>query len=97
MILHTLNASPGSTAFDHCLAQVAADDGLLLMGNAVYAALANAPALARLRATGARLHVLEDDARTAGVTPQMSEDVLAIDFDAFVALSEQHARQVAWF
>ncbi|HET8704957.1 MAG TPA: DsrH/TusB family sulfur metabolism protein, partial [Pseudomonadales bacterium] len=44
MILHTLNKAPSSSdSLQRCLAAMAADDAVLLIENAVYAALADHP------------------------------------------------------
>ena len=96
MTLHTLNASPASGAFADCLGMVAAGDALLLLGDGVYAAMAGTGARARLDACGVQLYVLGDDAAAAGVLARM-DAVTVIDFDGFVALSEQFPRQLAWY
>jgi len=43
-----------------------------------------------------QLYVLGDDAAAAGVLARM-DAVTVIDFDGFVALSEQFPRQLAWY
>lgn len=96
MILHTLNASPTSAAFEQCLGAVAPGDAVLLLGNGVYAALDASDSLARLQATGAALYVLRDDAAAAGVGERLGA-IGTVDVDGFVALSEQFPRQLAWY
>ncbi len=96
MILHTLNASPGSTAFRDCLATAGAADTILLLGDGVYAALPGSEAEQALLACPARLRVLEIDARAAGLLQRLADSIL-IDMDGFVALSETHPRQLAWY
>ena len=53
MILHTLNASPSSIAFMDCVNIIAKDDALVLMGDGVYAALADTDASKALQDTDA--------------------------------------------
>ena len=96
VILHTLNASPGSGAFDDCLRAITADDALLLLGDGVYAAMAHSRAWERLRACGAPLYVLRADASAAGVLPLL-EEIEVVDMDGFVALTERYPRQLAWY
>ncbi len=95
MILHTLNASPSSSAFDDCLCLLGPEDALLLMGDAVYAAVTGTPAWERLRASAAEIFVLEKDARAAGITSALPANI--VDMDAFVALTERYPRQMAWY
>ncbi len=96
MVLHTFNASPTSSAFGDCLRLLTREDALVLMGDGVYAALADTAALRSLRASGAELFVLRDDALAAGIVAP-PEGVQAIDMDGFVALTERFARQLAWY
>lgn len=96
MVLHTLNASPASRAFAECLRLVVPGDSLLLLGDGVYAALANTPARAQLEATGAQLHVLQADAAAAGILSQL-DGLNTVDMAGFVALSERCPRQLAWY
>ena len=96
MILHTLNASPAQQAFADCLRVVAPGDHILLLGNGVYAALADSPARARLDACGAELHVLHRDAAAAGILAQL-DGAMTVDMAGFVTLSERCSRQLAWF
>jgi sulfur relay protein TusB/DsrH len=96
MILHTLNASPASRAFAECLQLVAPGDSILLLGAGVYAAVAGTAARAQLEATGAHLHVLEQDAAAAGILQRLG-GTDALDMAGFVALSERCPRQLAWF
>lgn len=97
MVLHTLNRSPDHPAFRQCLRLLAADDALLLLGDGVYAAMAGSPAAAELMASGVPVHVLQADARAAGVLDRLAEGVSVADYDGFVALSENYPRQQAWF
>jgi tRNA 2-thiouridine synthesizing protein B len=72
-------------------------DALLLLGDGVYAALAGTAPFDQLVNTGADLYVLESDAAAAGILSLMDNTVRLVDFDAFVALSEEFTRQQAWY
>ena len=97
MILHTLNAPPGRAAFTDCLRLIAAGDALLLMGDGVYAAIAQTDAGTALQASGAEIYVLAADATAAGVNSLLIEEATRVDMDGFVALTERFPRQQAWY
>ena len=94
MVLHTLNAIPGSNAFSDCLRLASAGDTIVLLGNGVYG-LMPAENLERLNAVGADLFVLATDADAAGIA--CPPEVQKIDYDALVTLSERYPRQLGWF
>ena len=96
-VLHTLNAAPSSPAYADCVRLLATGDALLLLGDAVYAAMQGTDACSQLRDTGADLYVLEADARSAGVQSRLNEQVVAVNFDTFAALTEKFSKQQAWY
>lgn len=96
LVLHTLSTSPSSAAFAECLRLVAPGDALLLLGDGVYAALAQTPARAQLDAAGIELYILHPDAAAAGVLSAL-DGITEVDMDGFVALSERFPRQLAWY
>ncbi len=96
MTLHTLAATPTSPAFDNCLRLVAPGDAILLLGDGVYAALADTEACKRLTDSGADVSVLQTDAAAAGVLARMGP-FAAVDMDGFVRLTEGFSRQLAWY
>lgn len=96
MILHTVSAAPDTNAFRDCLAVVSNEDAILLLGDAVYAALPENPRLAPLLATGAAVHLLAADALAAGVT-EPTAGVVTGDIEDFVSLTERYPRQMAWY
>ena len=97
MMLHTLNAAPDSAAFTECIRLLAAEDTLLLMGDGVYAALADTSASAALTQSGAALFVLQPHAAAAGILQRLCNGIEAADYDQFVALTEQYTKQQAWY
>lgn len=96
MVLHTVNCSPGNAAFTDCLRCASRGDTILLLGDAVYAAIEGATACTQLRASEARVLVLESDSGAAGLGPG-SLAFPCIDLDGFVGLSEYYPRQLAWY
>lgn len=96
MVLHTLNASPSSAAFSDCLRLIAPGDSLLLLGDAVYGAVAGSEARQALDKCGAAIYVLHDDATLAGVATRLQGTTL-VDMDGFVELTERLPRQLAWY
>ena len=96
MILHTLCASPSSTSFRECLAVLAEGDCLLLLGDGVYAASPSGADWESLAASGAEIHVLQPDARAAGIM-ELADTAIETDMDGFVELSERCSRQMAWY
>jgi tRNA 2-thiouridine synthesizing protein B len=96
VILHTLNASPASSAFFDCIRVVDVSDAIVLMGDGVYAALQGTKGYAELRATGVELYLLFPDAQVAGVI-HPAVGIISIDMADFVALTERFRRQLAWY
>ena len=96
MVLHTLNAAPGSAAFEDCLRLAGPDDAILLLGDGVYAALPGSEAAGRLQRCAAEVLILQEDAVAAGgaIASDLST---AVDMAGFVALSERYPRQLAWY
>lgn len=97
MLLHTLCRSPAHSALRDCLAVLGPNDALLLLGDGVYAALADGEAAALLAASGANVFVLEADAALAGVEGQLLPGAAVVDDEGFVALTEHYSRQLAWY
>ena len=95
MILHTINASPSTQAFSDCLKVVAPGDTILLLGDAVYAAMDGSSTGAALADCGAEVKVLQADAAAAGVLDDSRFEF--VDMAGFVALTENHPRQQAWY
>lgn len=96
MILHTLNASPSSAAFQNCLKVAQRGDAVVLMGDGVYAALHDTVACIALQEKEVELFVLGVDALLAGVT-EPAPGIHTIDMDGLVSLTEKFPRQQAWY
>ena len=96
MILHTLNASPSSAAFQDCLKVAHRGDAVVLMGDGVYAALEGTPACLEIQAKNIELFILGADALLAGIIEPAS-GIQTIEMDGLVALTERYPRQQAWY
>ena len=97
MTLHTLNCPPGHRQSEACLEALAPGDALLLLGDGVYHALGGSEAAGRLAQVPCPVCVLEAEARAAGLLARLADAVTVIDEDGFVALTEDHPRQLAWY
>ncbi|MEL0660770.1 sulfurtransferase complex subunit TusB [Psychromonas arctica] len=96
MILHTVNSSPLSTFSLHdCLKQIADNDILLLISDAVIATSATIEQKATLLKLheSKRLFVLQDDLEARGLVANVGQ---IIDYPAFVDLTIQCKSQLAW-
>jgi sulfur relay protein TusB/DsrH len=97
MILHTLSAPPESGVAEQCLAALAGEDTLMLLGSGVLNSW-------RFGATGgdalnipAPVYALEADIRAHGITLPEGSPVQMIDHAGFVELAVRCKKQVAWF
>jgi tRNA 2-thiouridine synthesizing protein B len=93
VILHTLSVSPRHPGFGDCLLAADTGDTILLLGDAVYAALEGSEACREMQEHSARVVALDTDVRAAGVTSAF----VSIDMAGFVALTEYYPRQLAWY
>ncbi|MEM9256933.1 MAG: sulfurtransferase complex subunit TusB [Pseudomonadota bacterium] len=96
MILHTVNAPPGSGPFEACLRCVAAKDQILLLGDGVYALTGSSDAINGLVNRGVGVHYLLEDVQALGVVFEPSIGH-AVDVSGFVELTERCTRQLAWY
>ncbi|HEY9033727.1 MAG TPA: sulfurtransferase complex subunit TusB [Pseudomonadales bacterium] len=86
MHLYLLSQSPfNSEAFASTLALATADDTVMLINDAVYAALPGTAISASIAAHPARFMALDDDLLARGVDASPSP-ITVIDMDAFVRL-----------
>jgi sulfur relay protein TusB/DsrH len=95
MNLHCLYRTPDSPAALRLLEELSPADTVLLLGEGVVLARESNPALAEWVATGARLHVLDDDMAAYGIDAPAPE-VSPLSYADWVALSEQCNTQRAW-
>lgn len=83
-----------------CLDRAGQGDAVLLLGDAVYAALRQAPATGGLLAPvrGIPVHVLRPDLEARGLAPsELAEGVRPVDYDGFVGLTVEYHPLLSWF
>ena len=96
MVLHTVNASPSAVAYRDCLRLLGTGDALLLMGDGVYAALADTETCEALLSRDIEVYLLDGDVRAAGVEACLGVGTV-LDMAEFVGLTERYDRQLAWY
>lgn len=100
MTLHTWNKYNHHVAtFDICLAQLGADDALLLLEDAV-CLLLDADFLQRFdecATRGSKLFVLAEDLAARGISARISPVASVIGYKEFVSLCLHHERVANWF
>ncbi len=94
MALHCLSAAPGSETFSRCLRIANSGDAVLLMGDACYAVLSDSDYASALSNCAASVSVLAVDAAARGLS---GEAIQTTDSEGFVALTEAHQKQLAWY
>ena len=97
-MLHIVNRSPyQSRSIEQCLNQLQPNDALLLIEDAVYAALKNSRWQSSLTASNAKLYVLESDLMARGLSDKpLSETIKQVDYSGFVELTENHTPIHSW-
>ncbi|MEQ8516655.1 MAG: sulfurtransferase complex subunit TusB [Chromatocurvus sp.] len=97
MTLHTVNLLPDHPDCQRCIRQLAPGDAVIFLGRGVWIANARAAWLPDWEIDGVELHVLDDDLAASGLAGQRAPSVALLDLPGFVALTEQHRVQRAWF
>lgn len=100
--LHLVFTAPtAGSALADCLRAAADGDTVLLLQDAVYAAVARATIPSELlrdaAANGIVLAALAPDVSARGVGALLHPGISLVDDDAFVALTERHPRILSWF
>jgi tRNA 2-thiouridine synthesizing protein B len=96
MILHVVNTSPFQTsALKDCLEQMADEDQLLLIEDAVVASCADSQVSEQLALLSKEGHfwVLSDDLKARGLTAKRGQ---RCDYQQFVTLAFAAKSQIAW-
>jgi tRNA 2-thiouridine synthesizing protein B len=99
--LHTVNKSPFShTALNSCLTVCGPDDGVILLEDGIYGAMASAPSHTQLKeilARGIRVYALKPDVDARGIGEKLMAEVELADYEKFVQLSVQHRCVQSWY
>lgn len=100
MLLHTVNKSPYERgALDACLAHAVKGSAVLLIEDAVYAAVKGSSASAKLAEGGKdlSLFVLGPDLKARGMDPaNVIDGMTVVDYAGFVDLAVQYKQVQAW-
>ena len=95
MILHKVSTSPfDDHALGQCLSLMAADDGLLLLQDAVYAAHGEQQWSKQLAKVN-QLYVLDEDAKARAISLSHVKARL-VDYSEFVSLSLHYQKVMSW-
>ncbi len=99
-MLHIVNKSPTErNNLDSCLRLAQAGSVILLIEDAVYAAMANTETAARMKQASETFNffVLAPDLKARGLTDlPLIQNIELIDYDGFVELTEQHTNIHSW-
>jgi len=99
-ILHTVNKSPyEKSSLDSCLRYAKAGSAILLIEDAVYAAVKGAAFEDRLQtaAQGKKLYVLGPDLKARGIAEdRLIAGIEVVDYAGFVDLSVEHDKVSSW-
>lgn len=98
--LHTVNKSPfEKCSLDSCLRIMQPESAMLLLEDAVYAAVKGTAVEAKIRAAAAHclIYVLAPDLKARGLEREACiEAVRLVDYGGFVDLATEHDKVQAW-
>ncbi|HEY3698928.1 MAG TPA: sulfurtransferase complex subunit TusB [Spongiibacteraceae bacterium] len=97
-MLHTINKSPYADAsLDECLRVCDGDDVILLIEDAVYAALTGSVWSARLTTSAKAVYVLRPDAAARGMANRIAANIGTVDYVGFVQLCCDNLAIQSWY
>lgn len=95
-ILHTLHRSAWLSDVSALLRVCKEGDALLLLQDGVTAAIAGSRFLESLRNAPITVYALKEDIDARGLSGQISDSVVRVDYTDFVRLAVKHPSQMAW-
>lgn len=96
MILHILTKAPGSSAAIQMQQAIADQDTVMLIEEAVTAALD--PAWEAWQQCHSRIYLLSEDLVARGLANIATDNHLpTLEIDSFVSLTEQYAKSITWY
>jgi tRNA 2-thiouridine synthesizing protein B len=98
-VLHIVNKSPyEKTALASCLAHATKGSAVLLIEDAVYAAVKGGAAEAELKHAMGRveMYALGPDLEARGVKDRVIDGVKLVDYGGFVDLAAEHRTSQSW-
>lgn len=99
MILHSVNKSPfQNSSLASCLRVAHADAGILLIEDGVYAACETPDSLITEQAISQyKVYALAPDLKARGLLDRVKPGITLVDYDGFVALTEQFRTVQSWY
>lgn len=98
MTLHIINKSPyQDQCLQDCLRVCKSGDELLLIEDAVYAAIPGTPHAQLLKDSGLRFYALSVDINARGLTNRDIDPAIATSDLEFVALTVKHSAIQSWY
>ena len=99
--LHTVNKSPFThTTLSSCLEICNENDGVLLLEDGVFGAIAGSPTndkILELINRGLKVYALIDDVSARGLQEKINENIITVNYDGFVQLSIEHRCVQSWY
>nr|WP_318383316.1 sulfurtransferase complex subunit TusB [uncultured Enterobacter sp.] len=95
-MLHTLRHSPWQCDMDALLRMLQAGDDVLLLSDGVIAGVQGNRFLDLLLAAPISVHALGADIAARGLSGQISNSIIRVDYNDFVNLTVKHAVQMTW-
>lgn len=95
-MLHTLHRSAWHTDISTLQRLFQDGDELLLLQDGVTAAVEGSRFLETLRRAPITVYALNEDIEARGLSGQISDSVVRVDYTDFVRLAVKHASQLAW-
>lgn len=95
-MLHILQHSPFQTDLESLLRCLKQGDDLLLLQDAVIAALSGTKALDLLLAAPISVYALHEDIEARGLAAQISTGIVKVSYTDFVGLTVKHVQQITW-
>jgi tRNA 2-thiouridine synthesizing protein B len=97
-MLHTVNKSPYShQTLSECLRVCGKNAAILLIEDAVYAALAQSSWAQQLNAGSQRVYALAPDVAARGLDGRIDADIQLVDYAGFVQLCCEHTTIHSWY
>ena len=96
-MLHLVKHSPSNTnSLALCLSYINQGDSILLLEDAVIAAIEGLQWQKKLQQTGAQVFALKDDVIARGLSKNIAASVALIDMNDFVELTEINKNILSW-
>ncbi|WP_407331567.1 sulfurtransferase complex subunit TusB [Enterovibrio sp. 27052020O] len=96
-MLHTVSSSPfSSPSLGHCLRYAEQQSEILLIEDAVIAAIDCGQWQQPLTSSGCRIYVLREDLVARGINHKITKSFEVVDMNGFVGLTERHVKQMKW-